>query len=46
MGRGRWRGGNGKGEMGGAKGRGRRRGKRRRHFIDGYDSSTWNAWVE
>ena len=30
----------------GAKGMGRRRGKRRRHFTDGYDSSTWNAWVE
>ena len=38
MGRGRWRGGNLKGEMGrGAKGRVRRRGKRRRYFTDGYD---------
>ena len=26
-----------------AKGMGRRRGKRRRHFTDGYDSSTWNV---
>ena len=32
MGRGRWRGGNLK-----QRGRGRRRGKRRRHFTDGYD---------
>ena len=49
-------GGNGEGKMErgqreggdgrGAKGMGRRRGKRRRHFTDGYDSSTWNAWVE
>ena len=37
-GRGRWRGGNGKEEMAkGAKGRGRRRGKRRVDFRDGYD---------
>ena len=49
-------GGNGEGKMErgqreggdgrGAKGMRRRRGKRRRHFTDGYDSSTWNAWVE
>ena len=49
-------GGNGEGKMEkgqweegdwrGAKGMGRRRGKRRRHFTDGYDSSIWNAWVE
>ena len=40
--RGQREGGDGRG----AKGMGRRRGKRRRHFTDGYDSSTWNAWVE
>ena len=49
-------GGNGEGKMErgqreggdgrGAKGMGRRMGKRRRHFTDGYDSSTWNSWVE
>ena len=42
MERGQREGGDGRG----AKGMGRRRGMRRRHFTDGYDSSTWNAWVE
>ena len=42
MERGQREGGDGRG----AKGMGRRRGKRRRHFTDGYDLSTWNAWVE
>ena len=38
MGRERWGGGNRKGETGkGAKGRGRRRGKRTGDFTDGYD---------
>ena len=40
----RWGGGNRKGETGkGAKGRGRRRGKRRVEFTDGYDEMPgWN----
>ena len=44
MGRGRWVGGNRKGETGkGSKGRGRRRGKRRGDFTDGYDEMPgWN----
>ena len=51
LGGGQWGGEDGEGQREGgdwegAKGRGRRRGKRRRHFTDGYDSSTWNAWVE
>ena len=38
MGMGRWGGGNRKGETGkGSKGRGRRRGKRRGNFTDGYN---------
>ena len=41
-GKGQREGGDGRG----AKVMGRRRGKRRRHFTDRYDSSTWNAWVE
>ena len=50
-GRGQWgredgEGATGRGDGREAKGMDRRRGKRRRHFTDGYDSSTWNAWVE
>ena len=42
MERGQREGGDGRG----ANRMGRRRRKRRRHFPDGYDSCTWNAWVE
>ena len=48
MGRGRWGGGNRKGEMGKwAKGRGRKRGNRRGDFTDGYDEEYgWNEVTE
>ena len=48
MGRGRWGGGNRKGETGKrVKGRGRRRGKRRGDFTDGYDEMPgWNEVSE